>query len=104
MFASCCSNSDKLRWYEPQRLTCDFALFCPNLTNGQLSPKRIILIIIIIIIIVIIITLFKSQWIKLSILALLIEETRSHTESRQIKSNAGFSGEWKTRVPGEKPL
>lgn len=81
-------------------LTCDLTLFCPNLTNGKLSPKGIILLLII----VIITTLFQSQWIKLSILALLIEETRSQTESRENQSNAGFLGEWKTRVPGEKPL
>ena len=31
-------------------LTCDLTLFCPNLTNGKLSPKGIILLIIIVII------------------------------------------------------
>ena len=54
----------------------------PKLTNGQLSPKGIILTIII----AMIITLFKSQWIKPSIVALLNEETRNQTESQQIKS------------------
>ena len=37
-----------------------------------------------------IITLFKSQWISPSTMALLIEETTNQTESQQIKSNVGF--------------
>ena len=43
-----------------------------------------------IIIIIIIITLFKAQWIKLSTVALQVEETTNQTESPQIKSKCWF--------------
>ena len=39
---------------------------------------------------IIIVTLFKSQWIYPSIVALLTEETTNQTESQQIKSKQNY--------------
>ena len=54
---------------------------------------------IIIIIIIIIITLFKSQWIKMSTVALQVEETTNQTES---PSNESQTNQIKMLVFGER--
>ena len=53
--------------------------------NSEVTYNRFSMVLKSLIIIIIIITLFKSQWIGPSIVALLIEETVNQTESQQIK-------------------